>query len=251
MRAYRETFRRHRLLYLLPALVAALLVGAVSYKSPTYVSTASLWIDNQSSSASSLDVGPGPNQATAPSGAEQTLLGELLTTRKFEVAVARGAGLAGANAASSPIAAQIGTGVTSTAPGPQVLQVAYTGSSPAAAQKIVKSVITQLQSFSEQWARSFAKAAVAYDQAQVASATRALQQAKAAIGTAATGPSFATETSALTAATTALSQAQAQAQGNPSFSTVVALGEPSFNPAPLTGYKKMVGSPGTELEFAL
>jgi hypothetical protein len=237
MLAYRETFRRHRVLYLLPALIAAIAVGALSYKAPTYVSSASLWVDNQASSTSSLNVTPQGNQASTPSGAEQTTLNELLATTKFQAAVIAGAGL-GHPDANSPLLGLV-SGVSSSTPGPQVLRVTCIGPSPKVAHDIVKSVITQLQNFSQQWAQDFARSSVSYYQAQVASATTALNQAKAASGTS-QAAALQSARQTLESATTALNQAQAQAKSNTGFATVLVLGQPTFNSAPMRGLKKLL-----------
>jgi hypothetical protein len=234
MPAYRETFRRHRVLYLAPALVAALALGVLGYKAPTYMSTASLWVDNEASSSSSLNVTPNTNQAVTPSSAEQVVLNELLATNKFDDAVIAGAGLGHADA-NSPLL----SGVTSATPGPQVLQVTCIGPSPTVAQQIVKSVITQLQTFSQKWAHDFASSAVAYYQAQVDSASRAAAQAKTSSASS-QNPALGAATSALATASSALSQAQAQANDNNGFSTVMVLGAPTSNPAALTGYKSLL-----------
>ncbi len=234
MHAYRETFRRHRLRYLLPAVIVAIAVGVLSYKAPTYMSAASLWVDNQSSSTSSLNVTPGSNQGVTPSSAEQTVLNELLTTASFQDAVLADAGFR--NPANAT--ALLGQ-VTSSTPGPQVLEVTDVGSSPTVAHNIVKSVLNQLQKFSQKWAREFAASAVAYYQAQVNSANRAVTQAKAGSGPS-QNAALGAATSALATASSGLSQAQAQANGNNGFATVMVLGQPTSGGAPMTGYKKLL-----------
>jgi hypothetical protein len=236
MRAYRQTFRRHWILYLLPALLAAIAAGVLSHKAPTYASTGSLWVDNQVSSSSSLNVNPGSTQATTPAGAEQSVLSELLTTAKFDRAVATGAGL------SPAFVGEVASGVTSTTPGPQVLQLSYIGPSPTMAHAVVQSVITQLQTFSHRWARDFADAAVAYYKTQVATAAHALTKARQDrsetpnIGNSALNSA----TAALNSNNSALSQAQVQASSNNGFATVEVLDQPSINPTPLKGLKQVV-----------
>lgn len=236
MRAYRQTFRRHWILYLLPALLAAIAAGVLSHKAPTYVSTGSLWVDNQASSSSSLNINPGSTQATTPAGAEQSVLAELLTTAKFDRAVAVGAGL------SPAYGSEVASGVTSMTPGPQVLRMSYIGPSPTMAHAVVKSVITQLQAFSQRWAHDFADAAVAYYKTQVATAAHALSRARQnrsdtpSVGNSALNSA----TAALNSNNVALSQAQVQASGNNGFATVQVLDEPSINPAPTSGLKKVV-----------
>jgi hypothetical protein len=232
MQAYRETFRRHRLRYLLPALLAAVVVAGATYKSPSYVSSASLWVDNQASGPSSLSVGPGNVQTQTPSSAELSVLSELLTTKEFDAAVVTGAGLGHVTANStSPLLSLVSGGITATTPGPQVLTLTAKASSPAIAHSLVKSVITQLQDFSSKWARQFASSAVAYYEAQVASANQ--DAAKAA--TDGNRSSENTASSALSTATAGLSQAQAELNGQNSFTTVSVLDQPTFDAAPTSG----------------
>ena len=224
MRAYRETFRRHRVLYLLPALLAAVIVGAISYKAPTYTSYASLWVDNQAGTPSSLAI-TGNSQSVTPAGSEETVLTELLATAKFQDAVAAGAGLPRSDASL------VGA-VTASTPGPQVLRVTTSAPTPADAYKIVKSVVGQLQSFTRQWARQFAGSAVHYFQAQVASATQALHQASG-------GSSTGIARAALQSDEAALNQAEAQASASDGFATGMVLGQPTTDPVALTGHMKL------------
>ncbi len=232
MHSYRETFRRHRLRYLLPALLAAVAVAGATYKAPSYVSTASLWVDNQVSGPSSLSVGPGNVQSQTPSSAELSVLAELLTTKEFDAAVVSGAGLGHVTADStSPLLSLVSGGITATTPGPQVLTVTADASSPTVAHSLVKSVITQLQDFSSKWAHQFASSAVAYYQAQVASANQ--DAAKAA--TDGSRSSQNTASSALSTATAGLSQSQAELNGQNSFTTVSVLDQPTFDTAATSG----------------
>jgi hypothetical protein len=232
MHPYRETFRRHRLRYLLPALLAAVAVAGATYKAPSYVSTASLWVDNQVSGPSSLSVGPGNVQTQTPSSAEQSVLAELLTTKEFDAAVVTGAGLGHVTANStSPLLSLVSSGITSTTPGPQVLTVTSTASSAAQAHALVQSVITQLQDFSQKWAHEFAASAVAYYEAQVASANHDQAEAQASGSRSAQNSA----SSALSTATSGLSQAQAELNGQNSFTTVSVLDQPTFDDAPTAG----------------
>lgn len=256
MRAYRQTFKRHRLLYLLPPLIAALALGGLTYSTPkSYQSTASLWVDNQASSTSSLDVGPANAQAETPSAAEQTVLDELLATSRFDRSVVSGAGL-GPGVNRSALAKSVATGVASAVPGPQVLQVTFSGASPAIAHGVVASLLTQLANFTAEFSRNFGKAAVSYDQAQLATASRAVSSAKAVLNNyslahprstpqndaeyASLNNALATATASVSTDTAALNQAQAQAQGSASGTTISVLDQPSFESAPLSGMKKVV-----------
>jgi hypothetical protein len=256
-RAYRETYRRHRLLFLLPPVILALAIGFVSYAgSKTYASTASLWVDNNAAASnSSLAVGPTDIQSVQPSAAEQTVLNELLATGTFDTNVALGTGMV-SKAGASSLAQTIRSAVTSTVPGPQVLQVNFTGSSPLIAERVVASVLTQLQRETQRFSRDFGTAALAYDRTQEQSAAKTVAQAKAAVNsylklhpsaTAQSDQTYASlvaalsdATSALNSATTQLNQAGAQAQGTVSGVTLSVLDAPSLNPAPTTGLKSLM-----------
>jgi hypothetical protein len=109
--------------------------------------------------------------------------------------------------------------------------VTSTASTATVAHSLVKSVITQLQDFSDKWARQFASSAVAYYDAQVASANQ--DQAKAAADGSRSSQNSAS--SALSTATAGLSQAQAELNGQNSFTTVSVLDQPTFDAAPTSG----------------
>jgi uncharacterized protein involved in exopolysaccharide biosynthesis len=75
---YRETFRRHRLLFLLPVVLGAVVGLTFSLGSPKlYQSYTTLWSDS-ASAASNEAFG-----ALPPAGQEQGMLSELLTTKSF------------------------------------------------------------------------------------------------------------------------------------------------------------------------
>src|SRR4051812_18549090 len=83
-RNYVELFFRHRLLLLAPLVIAFMLGAGWGLMQPrTYVAGATMWTD-----------APLPNDSTvanveaAPSTGQQSLLNELLATRKFLLAVA-------------------------------------------------------------------------------------------------------------------------------------------------------------------
>src|SRR5436190_11055297 len=81
---YLDTFRQHRLLYLLPILIG--IVIAVWFNlgaQKLYRSSTSLWSDTAAGSANDLTGAP------PPAAQEQTMLNELLRTQYFTKAVAR------------------------------------------------------------------------------------------------------------------------------------------------------------------
>ena len=86
--SYRETIRQHRLLLSLPIALAVLIAAWLVLSAPkSYVSQASLWIDNSGPVGSSL--GNSNPAVTPPSNVEQNVLLELLATKSFAVSVAR------------------------------------------------------------------------------------------------------------------------------------------------------------------
>src|SRR5438105_2610218 len=85
---YREAFRRHRILYSLPAVLMTLLAAWFVLGAPkVYQADASLWVDTPAPQQSSL--AETNTFLLTPAAQAQQLLGELLTTRDFRVEVAK------------------------------------------------------------------------------------------------------------------------------------------------------------------
>ena len=85
---YLETFRRHRVLFVLVVVLAVVLATWASLgEPPRYRSSTSLWSDTPSGAATAFGAPP-------PAAQEQTMLNELLTTQYFRDQVARGGPLA-------------------------------------------------------------------------------------------------------------------------------------------------------------
>jgi hypothetical protein len=260
MRAYRETFRKHRILYLLPPLLGAIALGALAFKAPAkYQSTASLWIDNGPLAGSSLNSSTGGQ----PSASEQTLLTELLATKNFDLDVANGSGLkayvksqgGAAQQVSTNLESAVAAGVGSSTPGPQILELTFTGPTPAIAQSALQSLITHLQNAMAYYGQTFGQSAQAYYSSQVKTATAALTKATGEAATylrahpGATSQTdqqyaalLAEEQSAngqLANATSQLNQAQSQAAGDGGASTLVRVVDaPSVPTSPTAGKKK-------------
>src|SRR4051794_21891558 len=178
--SYRETFRRHRKLLCLPIVLGALAAGVFLFAGgKTYKSTASLWVDTAATAPSSVgDSGSSP-LGEPPAAAQQAVLSELLTTRAFTAAVAQrsllGKSLGSAAAVRAGAAEQLGNGqVMTTVPGGQVLQVSYSGSSPAMAESVLGAVISQLRDYTDRLSSERDQAAVAYQKEQVNLAQAAL-----------------------------------------------------------------------------
>src|SRR5581483_11231958 len=80
---YREAFRRHRILFVTPVLVAGALALWIALSAPKmYRSGATVWSDSAVGSQNSVF------GALPPAGQDQQLLNELLTTRYFQTAIA-------------------------------------------------------------------------------------------------------------------------------------------------------------------
>jgi len=155
MTSYRETFDRHRRLLCAPVVLAAVLALWFTLGTPkAYESTAALWVDNPAPEPSSLtETNP---ELRTPAEQQQLLVGELLQTRSFRVAVADHSPLraylaAGAATGWTPTAmlhalsgrpsldAQILSALGSkhliaAVQGPQLLTLKYRGPTPAQAE---------------------------------------------------------------------------------------------------------------------
>lgn len=254
MTAYRETFRRHRVLYCLPPLLALIVMGVLAVGSAKkYESSASLWVDNGPSAGSSLS----SNGASDPSASEQTLLNELLATKSFDIAVGRSSSLNRyISAQGGDLASAVSSGAGSIAPGPQVLVVNFTGPSPAIAQSALQSLVTHLQNTVSHYGQTYGQAAQSYYQTQVKTATQAVSRATSAANaykashpsaTSANSQGYAallaaqqSASSDLASATAALNQATGQAGGSGASTLVRLVDPPTVPSAPTSGKKKMV-----------
>lgn len=259
MSGYRETFRKHRILFCLPPLVVAVAVGVLAFgTAKKYESYASLWIDNGPLAGSSLN----SNNGSQPSGGEQTLLNELLSTTNFPLDVGNGSSLKAyikgqggtRQQQATNLAAAVTAGTTSTAPGPQVLDVTFTGPTPDIAETTLQSLINHLQGSMAQYGEAFGQSAQAYYQTQVNSATAAVSKATAAANaylrahpgaSSSNSQSYATllaaqqsATGQLANATSQLNQATVQASGGGTSTLVRVIDPPSVPTTPTSGKKK-------------
>lgn len=234
--SYKRTFRRHRKLLSVPMVLGVLVAAYFIFaSSPSYLASASLWVDTAPPNASS--VGASTLQLTVtPATSEQSVLTELLSTQSFAVAVARGSQLGKyiQESGVTPFAraamdALENKQVTASVAGPQVLQISYKGPTPEVATTTVNAIVRQLQQASSGLSSQHDQAAVSYYQAQVQQATRALDTARNQVAaylvnhprsTSQSDPNLsalmAAETGAsnqLTQATTSLNQASASRAG--------------------------------------
>lgn len=165
MTSYRETFRRHRRLLLTPVVLAAVLALWFTLGSPkSYEATASLWVDNPAPEPSSLtETNP---ELRTPAEQQQLLVGELLQTRSFRIAVARSSPLQRYLAAGAPtgwaptgllravaghqsLDAQILNALgpkhlIAAVEGPQMLELKFRGPTPAVVAGTLSALIKQL-----------------------------------------------------------------------------------------------------------
>lgn len=160
---YIDTYKQHRVLFLLPLLIGVLFAIWASLGAPAlYRSSTSLWSDTAGGSANDLTGAP------PPASQEQTTLNELLRTRAFQASVARGGPLAayleahpsqgwgpgalmkklrGQPTLDDRIAAALSPKrVTSLVLGPHVLQVSYDGPTPQVSYETLRVLIKKYES---------------------------------------------------------------------------------------------------------
>lgn len=268
---YRQTFRQQRLLLSLPIVVAMLIAGALTVTSAkSYLSTASLWVDNPATTDSSLgNLNPA---MTPPSTQEQNVVTELLATEGFDLAVAHNSSLAsylsshsgggipilssgGGSLDARIVAALAPPAVTTSVPGPQVLQISYSGPTPALAQSTLRAIVAELQKDSTAFSQQHSQGAIEYYTGQVDTATQALlatrnqadayraQHPSAQPGDPNLAAFQTTETSAgseLAQAQAGLSAAKAALKGGGTASQVQAIDSASIPTGPTSGKKKEV-----------
>jgi hypothetical protein len=193
---YMDTYRQHRLLFLLPLLIGMLLAVWTNLGKPTlYRASTSLWSDTAGGSANDLSGAP------PPAAQEQTTLNELLRTQYFPTAVAKhgpledylkthtsegwgpGAVLAklkGPATLDDRIASALSTKrVTSLVLGPHVLKISFDGPTAEVAYGTLKTLV---KDFERQRSALRADALNSYRDA-VASASKALSDARSEIAT--------------------------------------------------------------------
>jgi hypothetical protein len=270
--SYLQTFRQHRRLLIAPIVVAVVIAGwSVLGAGTSYQSTASLWVDTPASTTSSVD-NTSPT-LTPPSSQEQSTLTELLATRGFLLGVGHGSLLGpylaahpsqgfgpsalltqigGAGSLNDRIMSALGSSqVTTALPGPQVLQISYSGPTAAVAQSTLRAIVSGLQQDSTQFTAQHNQAAAAYYRTQVVAAQKAIvsarQQASQYLSQ---HPQANVNDPNLSAVTTAEQAASAQlTQANANLSTAVSAGAtgsvqvvdpPTSPPGPTSGMGKQL-----------
>jgi Mrp family chromosome partitioning ATPase len=144
--SYVDTLFRHKLLCIVPAILAmALGIGVGMTRQPSYVSSASIFADAPLLDASTI----GTTGGTAPPAAgQQALMSNFLATRSFRLSVARASGLPGFDANQPAVTLErsltlLAAGITTTTPGPNVLVVQVTQRKAADATNVAKAVVAQ------------------------------------------------------------------------------------------------------------
>jgi hypothetical protein len=158
---YLETFRRHRILFVLTVVAAVVLATWASLGEPAlYRSSTSLWSDTPTGAATAFGTPP-------PAAQEQTMLNELLTTQYFRTQVARGGPLAeyldgapsegwgptallarlrGSATFDDRVSAALGPKrVTSLVEGPHVLKINFDAASPELALGTLKVLVEEFR----------------------------------------------------------------------------------------------------------
>lgn len=200
--AYRATFRRHRLLLIVPIVIAVVLaVWSTIGAPPTYESTTSLWVDTPPPAASSVaDVSPA---VTPPAEQEQLVLQELLRTRGFRMNVATRGPLAAYLARTdapgwgptellsrmrgpAPLDRRIidalgPTRITTTVEGPQVVTISYRGDTPQLAAGTLRALIAGFRTERERLGVARGQGTISYRKRQVVAASKAVEDAESTI----------------------------------------------------------------------
>jgi hypothetical protein len=201
---YMDTYRQHRVLFLVPLFVGMLFALWVSLGSPAvYRSSTSIWSDTAAGSANDLSGAP------PPAAQEQTMLNELLRTQAFRTSVAEAGPLAdylrahptqgwgpgvlmqklrGAPTLDEQIATALGPKkVTSLVLGPHVLRISYDGPTPEVSYGTLRALMSKY----EQQRTELREDALGSYRAAVAAATRVQTYANEHPGVTATDPGMA------------------------------------------------------------
>jgi hypothetical protein len=273
MAAYRVTFRRHRVLFALPIIISVVFAVWFAVGTPAvYRSSANLWIDNGPVQGSSLDslsleeAEASAGELTGPVGPapieRQTLIGQLAAPA-FDLAVGNDSLLprylaSGGRRGFSPlvllkhggasidyqVAQAVGTHVSTSTAGPQVLHVAYDGPTAAVARSVLTSLIAHLRTAAKIYGSDFAVSEQLFFEQTQAAASRALANAAASessyksqhpSATAESDPIFAALSASVKKTSSALSAASAAVasvqQGSAGLNAVIQVIDPPSLPS--------------------
>lgn len=188
MHRYRNTFARHKIVLLLPIVIAV--VASVWYARSvpkTYQTTMNLWFDTAAPNPSSLQQLP---QGQTPAQGGQAELQEFIGTEQFLVNVGRRgplaadlekSGITGKAEVNAEITSDLEKAFTVTATGPQVVQVEMTSHDPSYMVGTLNALATEYVDEVTGTLRTRDQASVSYYDAEVRQATTALGQANSAL----------------------------------------------------------------------
>src|SRR5436305_3754390 len=189
--SYVQTFNRHRILFSLPIALATLFaLWFVAGAPKAYKSSTSLWVDTPPPAASSLDQTDA--SLVTPAAQAQQFLGELLTTRRFRLAVGHAGPLAkylsthssggwgpsallaklrGSGSVDDRVVAALDPGhLQATVAGPQVLGITLKGPSPVATVGTLRALVGAFNGERKNLDVTRRQGAVAYYQGQLSAA---------------------------------------------------------------------------------
>lgn len=178
-RSYLEAFFRHRLLLILP-IALGLVTGAVlAFQAPRkYATNASFWADTRVPAESTMGTTGGQSW---PSSGQAALLQQYLNTRSFMSSVVAISPLAENFRASDTISAdhllaKVAGDVAVSTPGPQLVVLTVTTTSPEESKGVAAAVLKQFEEVQIAQTVTRAKAMAEYNRQQVDSARRALDR---------------------------------------------------------------------------
>lgn len=180
-RSLSDAFFRHKLLALVPIVVAIVAGSLFVVKHPrSYMATATMWADAPIPNPSTVNSSAG---GTPPSQAQSAVLTELLATRTFLVEVARDTPMAHFVATAprdevDKALAGVASSVIVGTPGPQVISVSVKDNSRELSRDIAQSVVTNFISQNTDLLRQRAQALVEVDARQLEAAKAALADAQ-------------------------------------------------------------------------
>lgn len=188
VRRYQNTFASHRVVLLLPILIAILVSTWYARSEPkTYQTTMNLWFDTAAPNASSLQQLPA-GQTPAVGG--QTQLQEFISTEQFLVNVGRRgplaadiekSGVTDRAAVNAEIATTLEKAFTVTATGPQVVQVTMSGHDPSYMVGTMNALATEYVDEITTTLKQRDQSSASFYNVQVRQATTELARANAAL----------------------------------------------------------------------
>ena len=182
---YLDVLRRHKVLVLLPIVLALAVSVPLAVKKPhKFVGSTTVWFDTAVPNPSSLDPGQ-PYSGSSPAQSGQAVFQELIATRQFLVAVGREGPLAARLATQGVPATSIDDKIVATLQsafglvpvGPQVLKLTMTGPDPSIIGGTLDSLVAQYSAQVASAHESRGKSQALYFQSQLSPKHAALNQA--------------------------------------------------------------------------